>query len=210
MGHNASFAQYLIYLEKGGGSDEPEPEQGVESFLFMLGGRAQLTIAGESYALAEGGFGYVPPDVRWSIRSNGSEGAKFLWLRKVYEPYGGPPPKPLVGNERDVEPIRRTPTKTITTLIPTNDIAYDFHINIGNLEPGASISTEAHIMEHFEYFLQGKGLYLLNDRWHEVQAGDFIWMRAFCPQAFYPTGPALTRSIFYKNMNRQIMLRNSK
>ena len=47
----------------------------------------------------------------------------------------------------------------------------------------------------------------MNDRWHEVEAGDFIWMRAFCPQAFIQSGPEPARYLLYKNVNRQIRLR---
>jgi len=54
--------------------------------------------------------------------------------------------------------------------------------------------------------LQGKGVYLLNQEWYEVQAGDFIWMRAFCPQAFYAAGPISARYLLYKNVNRQLPL----
>lgn len=29
---------------------------------------------------------------------------------------------------------------------------------------------------------QGKAVYKLNRDWVEVEAGDFMWLRAFCPQ----------------------------
>ena len=45
-------------------------------------------------------------------------------------------------------------------------------------------------MEHGLYVLEGKAVYLLNTDWVEVEAGDFMWLRAFCPQACYAGGPA--------------------
>jgi (S)-ureidoglycine aminohydrolase len=209
IGHHASVVQYLMYVEDGGGSDEPEVERGVESFLFVLSGQARLTIAGTKHEMIDGGFAFVPPDTEWSLHGAGPEGAKFLWLRKAYEPYKGPLPKAIVSNERDVAVSRNptTPNKWSTRLIPTEDIAYDFHMNIVSFDPGAIISNaETHIMEHSLYMLQGKGVYLLNERWHEVQAGDYIWMRAFCPQAFYAGGPGPSRYLLYKDMNRQVRL----
>ena len=44
-------------------------------------------------------------------------------------------------------------------------------------------------MEHGLYVLEGKAVYLLNTDWVEVEAGDFMWLRAFCPQACYAGGP---------------------
>jgi (S)-ureidoglycine aminohydrolase len=213
IGHNVGFVQYLMYLTEAGGCDAPEPEKGVESFLFILQGHAALTIADSVHQLEGGGYALIPTDTGWSIRATRSEGAKFLWLRKVYEPCAGSPPRPLVGAEQEV-PVVQNPTTTskwTTPLIPTNDLAYDFHMNIVSFAPGAIISNaETHVMEHGLYMLQGKGVYLLNTQWHEVQAGDYIWIRAFCPQAFYAAGPSVTRYLLYKNMNRQIALRRNR
>jgi (S)-ureidoglycine aminohydrolase len=61
-------------------------------------------------------------------------------------------------------------------------------------------------MEHGLFFLEGKGVYFLDDEWMEVQAGDFIWMAPFCPQTFYATGDVPARYIYYKNVNREIAL----
>jgi (S)-ureidoglycine aminohydrolase len=62
-------------------------------------------------------------------------------------------------------------------------------------------------MEHGLYILQGKGLYLLNEDWVEVEAGDFLWLRAFCPQACYAGGPEPFRYLLYKDVNRHMPLR---
>ena len=50
--------------------------------------------------------------------------------------------------------------------------------------------------------LQGKGVYRLNKDWVEVEAGDFMWLRAFCPQACYAGGPEPFRYLLYKDMHR--------
>ena len=70
------------------------------------------------------------------------------------------------------------------------DVRHDMHVNIVTFEPGGAIPfPETHVMEHGLYVLEGKAVYLLNKDWVEVQAGDFMWLRAFCPQACYAGGP---------------------
>ena len=50
-------------------------------------------------------------------------------------------------------------------------------------------------------------LYRLNEDWVEVEAGDFMWLRAFCPQACYAGGPGRFRYLLYKDVNRHMPLR---
>ena len=49
-------------------------------------------------------------------------------------------------------------------------------------------------------------MYLLNQDWVEVEAGDFMWLRAFCPQACYAGGPGPFRYLLYKDVNRHAKL----
>jgi len=81
------------------------------------------------------------------------------------------------------------------------------HVNIVTFEPGGVIPfPETHVMEHGLYVLEGKAVYLLNQDWVEVEAGDFMWLRAFCPQACYAGGPGPFRYLLYKDVNRQVRL----
>src|SRR5262249_35832650 len=74
-------------------------------------------------------------------------------------------------------------------------------------EPGAIIPfTETHVMEHGLYVLEGKAVYRLNRDWVEVEAGDYMWLRAFCPQACYAGGPGRFRYLLYKDANRHMDL----
>jgi glyoxylate utilization-related uncharacterized protein len=77
--------------------------------------------------------------------------------------------------------------------------------------PGAAVGQECgeplrHVMEHGLYVLKGKAVYLLNKDWVEVQEGDFMWLRAFCPQACYAGGPGRFRYLLYKDVNRHAKL----
>ncbi len=91
--------------------------------------------------------------------------------------------------------------------VDPDDTSHDMHVNIVSFEPGGSIPfPETHVMEHGLYVLEGKAVYLLNTDWVEVQAGDFMWLRAFCPQACYAGGPGRFRYLLYKDVNRHASL----
>lgn len=61
---------------------------------------------------------------------------------------------------------------------------HDMHVNIVMFEPGALLPfAETQVMEHGVYILEGKAVYRLNRDWVEVEEGDFLWLRPFCPQA---------------------------
>src|SRR5699024_8230173 len=87
------------------------------------------------------------------------------------------------------------------------DLRHDMHVNIVTLQPGAAIPfPETHVMEHGLFVLEGKAVYLLNTDWVEVQAGDFMWLRAYCPQACYAGGPGPFSYLLYKDVNRHVSL----
>lgn len=209
IGFGTAFIHYLIYLDQGGGCDAPEFEAKVEGFVFVLEGQLAVTIDGQVHELTAGGYAFIPAGMNWAVVNRAVPIAKFMWIRKAYEPNGDHVAKPVVGNDASVAPTYSPVTRQKWTsyLIPTDDMAYDMHMNIISFGPGMNIPfIEAHIMEHGLYMLQGRGLYLLNEEWHEVEAGDFIWMRAFCPQAFQASGDVPARYLLYKNVNRQLRL----
>jgi (S)-ureidoglycine aminohydrolase len=86
-------------------------------------------------------------------------------------------------------------------------VRYDAHVNIVTFQPGGVIPfEETHVMEHGLYVLEGKAVYKLNQDWVEVEAGDFMWLRAYCPQACYAAGPGPFRYLLYKDVNRHANL----
>ena len=115
-------------------------------------------------------------------------------------------PPAFVTHERDVTPIEMPGTDgawSTTRFVDIADLRHDMHVNIVNFQPGGAIPfPETHVMEHGLYVLEGKAVYLLNTDWVEVEAGDFMWLRAFCPQACYAGGPGPFRYLLYKDVNR--------
>ena len=210
-GFSETFAQYIVEVFPGGGSSNPEPDPGAQGVLFVVAGNASLTIDRKSHSLRPGGYAYLPPGAQWKLTNKGKTPLRFHWIRKMYEVVDGIAiPPAFVANEQD-EPIIWMPgtgnTWGTTRFVDPSDVRHDMHVNIVTLQPGAVIPfEETHVMEHGLYVLEGKAVYRLNRDWVEVEAGDFMWLRAFCPQACY-AGPGRFRYLLYKDVNRHPKLR---
>jgi len=206
-GFAETFAQYVVELIPGGLSERPEPDPEAEAVLFVLRGDIEVELAGANHRLGPGAYVYIAPGERWSILNRHADKSNFIWIRKRYVPAAGvAPPASFVTHDDDV-----TPTEmhghgniwTTTRFVDPGDMAHDMHVNVVNFEPGGIIPfAETHVMEHGIYILQGRGVYYLNEDWVEVEAGDFLWLRAFCPQACYAAGDQPFRYLLYKDVNR--------
>jgi (S)-ureidoglycine aminohydrolase len=209
-GFSETFSQYIMEVFPGGGSDSPEPEAGVEGVLFVVEGTASVTIEGKAHQLKPGGYAFLPPGCKWKLGNKARSPVRFHWVRKRYEAVDGiSHPVAFVANEQD-EPIIWMPDTDnrwgTTRFVDPTDLRHDMHVNIVTLEPGAVIPfEETHVMEHGLYVLEGKAVYRLNRDWVEVEAGDFMWLRAFCPQSCY-AGPERFRYLLYKDVNRHAKL----
>jgi (S)-ureidoglycine aminohydrolase len=210
-GFAETFSQYMVEVAPGGGSERPELDPEAEGVVFLTAGLLRITVGGAEHKLEPGGYAYLPPGTDWTVRNEGSENAHFHWIRKAYERVEGlDVPEAFVTNERDVEatPMPDTDGKWKTTrFVDMADLRHDMHVTIVTFEPGAVIPfAETHVMEHGLYVLEGKAVYRLNEDWVEVQEGDFMWLRAFCPQACYAGGPGRFRYLLYKDVNRHMKL----
>ena len=210
-GFSTTFSHYLMEVGPGGGSERPEPNAAAEGVLFVVDGALELTLGGERHALSAGGYAWLAPGAAWSLKNGSDAPARLHWLRKRYEAVDGiDAPVSFVTRESDVEPIAMPDTDgawTTTRFVDPTDIRHDMHVNIVSFAPGASIPfAETHVMEHGLYMLEGKAVYRLNRDWVEVEAGDYLWLRAFCPQACYAGGPGRFRYLLYKDVNRHMDL----
>ncbi|MDC9825474.1 bifunctional allantoicase/(S)-ureidoglycine aminohydrolase [Devosia sp. ZB163] len=209
-GFSETFSQYIMEVFPGGGSQRPEPDTEAEGVLFVVEGQAVVTIDGKAHTLKPGGYAFLPPGSAWTFTNASQAPVRFHWIRKRYEVVDGIEiPAAFVANEQD-EPIIWMPdtgnTWGTTRFVDPADVRHDMHVNIVTLEPGAVIPfEETHVMEHGLYVLEGKAVYRLNRDWVEVEAGDFMWLRAFCPQACY-AGPQRFRYLLYKDVNRHMKL----
>jgi (S)-ureidoglycine aminohydrolase len=210
-GFAESFSQYIMEVQPGGGSLRPEPDSGAEAVLFAMEGELTVTLGGEVHRLQPGGYAYLPPASGWTARNDGGAPARFHWIRKIYDRVEGiDVPEPFFRNEQDIAPLSMPGTEgrwATTRFVDPEDLRHDMHVNIVTFEPGGTIPfAETHVMEHGLYVLEGKAVYRLNQDWVEVEAGDYMWLRAFCPQACYAGGPGKFRYLLYKDVNRHMKL----
>ena len=202
-GFAETFAWGIVELEPGGGSDRPETEPEAQAALFVTEGRLDVTVDGATMQADPGSQVYVPAGAEWSVRAK--DGARFHWIRKRWVDGGVGRPAAFATHEDEGEPIpmEGAPGWTTRRWVDPGDLRHDMHLNLVAFEPGSTIPfLETHVMEHGIYVLEGKAAYALNDDWVEVEAGDFLWLRAFCPQACYAGGPGPFRYLLYKDVNR--------
>ncbi|MCE8547922.1 (S)-ureidoglycine aminohydrolase [Ruegeria pomeroyi] len=208
-GFAETFSHYIGELEPGGGSDRPETDASAETVLFVTSGALELTLDGTVHAMATGGYAYIPPAADWTLKNTDGGAAQFHWIRKRYEAVEGlAQPEAFVTDENRHAPIEMPDTNgawATTRFVDPADLRHDMHVNIVTFQPGGVIPfAETHVMEHGLYVLEGKAVYRLNQDWVEVEAGDYMWLRAFCPQACYAGGPGAFRYLLYKDVNRHM------
>jgi (S)-ureidoglycine aminohydrolase len=174
-----------------------------QRFLYVLEGDLELTAGGKTHTLTPGGFAYLPQGAAHSIRASGK--ARAAIIEKPFEPMtGAAAPEILVGHESAITPLALMGDEAlrVCALMPDGP-SYDFAINTMTYDPGASLSlVEIHVMEHGLLMLEGGGIYRLGDDWYPVQAGDFIWMGAYCPQWFGALGKKPAKYLIYKDWRR--------
>lgn len=210
-GFSETFSHYVMEIEPGGGSDRTEPDETAQGVLFVMKGALTVDAVGETRRLQPGGYAWLPPASGWTARNDGSTPVAFHWIRKQYERVEGIEiPKASFHNEQEIAPTPMPGTDgrwATTRFVDPSDLGHDMHVTIVTLEAGAVIPfAETHVMEHGLYVLEGKAVYRLNQDWVEVEAGDYMWLRAFCPQACYAGGPGKFRYLLYKDVNRHMKL----
>ena len=62
--------------------------------------------------------------------------------------------------------------------------------------------VETHFMEHGLLFLNGGGVYRLDDCWYPVAQDDTIRMGPYCPQWFGAISRSNARYLIYEDWNR--------
>lgn len=210
-GFAETFSQYVMEVQPGGGSDQPEPDTDAEGVLFVVEGEITVTVDGTAHRLTPGGYAFLPPASGWTLRNDSPATARFHWIRKAYEYVEGiEVPDPIFANENDIAPTPMPDTDgkwATTRFVDPADLRHDMHVTVVTFKSGGIIPfPETHVMEHGLYVLEGQAVYRLNQDWVEVQAGDYMWLRAFCPQACYAGGPGDFRYLLYKDVNRHAKL----
>lgn len=206
--YGASFVEYLLELQPGGGNAAGFGGEGIECFVYLLSGRLTVGVANESYQLFPGGYVYVPAGQAMTFANTCQENARLLLYKQRYQPLPGREPWVVVGNSNTLaHPIYdRMESVTVCDLLPT-DLAFDMNFHILTFQPGSSHPfVETHVQEHGAYLVQGEGIYFLDNRWIPVKKGDFIWFGPYVPQACYGVGREALSYIYSKDCNRDVII----
>ena len=195
----AGFTQYTAEFEPGGILGAAAGQR----FVYVLEGSVAVDAGMHKHSLGKGGFIYIPQGVEQRVSA--IEKARAVVIEQPYRAVQGlGAPELLVGHEAEVKAqgLMGDETLQVKSLLP-DTMAFDFAVNTMTYEPGAALSmVEIHVMEHGLLMLEGGGIYRLDDDWHPVTAGDFMWMAPYCPQWFGALGKAPAKYLIYKDWNR--------
>ncbi|MEI6947211.1 (S)-ureidoglycine aminohydrolase [Paraflavisolibacter sp. H34] len=198
----ARFTQTLVTLQQGGlltGTTK-----GDQLFFYVVAGTCRASVGDAARDLPAGHFLYVPPGKDY-VLENREEGTRLLTFRKTYERLEDQALPPIIfGDAATVKgaPFLGDEALRLQVLLPDN-LSFDMAVNIFTYDPGGHLPfVETHIMEHGLTYLQGQGVYMLDQQWYPVKKGDSIWMAPYCAQWFTAMGKEPAVYIYYKNVNR--------
>lgn len=202
----ASFVDYIITFHEGGQNKRGFGEEGVQTFIYVLEGKLNVSDGEETHELTTGGYVYLPAGVKMYME-NGQEAdtEAFLYKRR-YEPIEGHEAHKVVGNVSEIEAIKYEGMEDVLLwdLLPTTDLGFDMNFHILSFEPGGSHGyVETHVQEHGAYIMSGQGMYNLDNNWIPVEKGDYLFMGPYSPQAAYAVGRGEPLAYLYsKDSNR--------
>ena len=103
-GFSETFSQYIVEVGANGGSEKPELDEKAEGVLFVVEGEMDVNIEGVNHHLETGGYAYLPPGCKWTLKNNSSANVKFHWIRKAYQFVEGiDAPEAFVTSDNEVE-----------------------------------------------------------------------------------------------------------
>ncbi|QIP12753.1 (S)-ureidoglycine aminohydrolase [Spirosoma aureum] len=173
-------------------------------FFYVISGQCTATVSGDEQPLKTGQFVYIPIGKEYLIEKT-EAGTQLLTFHKVYERLEGHTIPPVIfGDAATVAApaYLGDPALRLQVLLP-DELSFDMAVNIFTYDSGGHLPlVETHIMEHGLIYLQGQGVYMLDQNWYPIKKGDSIWMAPYCQQWFTAMGKEPAVYIYYKNVNR--------
>ena len=198
----AQFIQTIVTFQPGGVVSGKTLQS--EAFFYVVSGHGKATVSGQVSDLVPGSYIYVPIGKEYRLH-NMEAGSQVLSFHKVYEVLAGiDTPGVVFGKASDVKSdvFLGDEALRMQILLP-DELAFDMAVNIFTYDPGGHLPfVETHVMEHGLLYLQGQGVYRLDQDWYPVKKGDCIWMAPYCQQWFTAMGKEPAVYIYYKNVNR--------
>lgn len=173
-------------------------------FFYVVSGEGRVAAGGETREFSQGHYFYIPTGQEYKLDKL-EEGTQLLSFHKAYERLKGfDTPDILFGEAANItgNEYLGDPALRLQVLLP-DELSFDMAVNIFTYDPGGHLPlVETHIMEHGLLYLQGQGVYRLDQDWYPVKKGDCIWMAPYCQQWFTAMGKEPAVYIYYKNVNR--------
>ena len=170
-----SFADYISTVHPGG-KNERIGGEGIEAFMYVISGELTVKNADEEATLTKGGYIFSPADKPFRFENKSGEDAFVYIYRRRYVAVEGMSAHTVVANINDVDWMDyegMTNCQSKDFLPAAKDFGFDMNMHILKFAPGACHGyIETHIQEHGMYFLQGKGMYRLDNEWIPLQKGD--------------------------------------
>ncbi|AET70776.1 uncharacterized protein, possibly involved in glyoxylate utilization [Desulfosporosinus orientis DSM 765] len=204
----AKFAFYTVEIQPGGGTTLPFQEEGIETFVFSISGQGVVQVEQQKFDLSDNGYVFAPASQAVSLANQSETVWRILLYKQRYRQLEGYEARVVVGNLADLpnEAYDEMENVRIRNLLPA-DLGFDVNFHTLTFEPGGCHPfVETHLQEHGLYFLDGEGVYLIDDKWLPVKAEDFIWFGPYVPQAFYCSGRKNAWYIYTKDCNRDVQL----
>ena len=204
----AKFAFYTVEIQPGGGTTLPFQEEGIETFVFSISGEGVVQADGQKFVLGANGYLFAPASQAVALANQSEKVWRILLYKQRYRKLEGYEARVVVGNLADLpnEVYDEMDNVRIRNLLPA-DLGFDVNFHTLTFEPGGCHPfVETHLQEHGLYFIEGEGVYLIDDQWLPVKAEDFIWFGPYVPQAFYCSGRKNAWYIYTKDCNRDVRL----
>jgi hypothetical protein len=127
----------------------------------------------------------IPAGQPLDLLAEGGPPARFHWIRKLYEPAPGCRATPLRHQRTRPSPPSRCPAPRAAGPPPASSTrrpaprhaCQHRHLPARRRDPVRGNACDGARL----YVLEGKAVYRLNRDWVEVEAGDFMWLRAYLP-----------------------------
>lgn len=201
----ASFVEYLVEFEPGGGNRRGFGGDGVETFVYVISGELEINVEKEIYVLEEQGYLFCPPSKSIIMTNKSDSPVKLVLYKQRYIPAEGVnEPWLICDNVKNLPVVNYSDMEDVTLVdfLPTS-VEFDMNFHILTFQPGGSHPfIETHVQEHGAYLLSGEGMYNLDNDWISVKKGDFIWMGPFVHQATYAVGMDPLSYVYSKDCNR--------
>lgn len=206
----ASFVQYVIEAQKGGGTTKIFGNQiNIETFIYVVSGHGKFIVADKEYDAPQGSYIYSPAGTGLEFRNISDGEMKALLYKQVYTPLEDvQKPGVFYGNTNDIayREYDDMANVFVKDLLPS-DVAFDMNMHILSFAPGGCHPfVETHVQEHGAYVLEGEGCYLLDEHWTMIKEKDFVWFGPYVAQAAYGVGTKNFTYIYSKDCNRDVPL----